>query len=337
MGLASPLALARVFFSFAHGGLVHLGKHLFQLFGNVEQVFGKEVHEGAPPAQGLEGRAYRSTEHDGQTDLLKTLDGSGAILRRLADECGDGSKRTLDEIGASCCVAHFQDAIVVFLLDKLELVHLPQLVAAEFLPGHFHLRKPQQRERADGRRIWRSARRRHPSWWKLRCSWCTAARGLPGNLLARRPACQASVFIEYRCQAPVFIRSAPSTRNPHFVETRADLRVDGATRTPFSARCGQKAGVAGGIAGCLIEPNWENSAGGLPGSWKSTRNPALVRRKPGKGRSGGPTHPQPAPRSCRWPDRGRQPARPARRCSSLYAARPAGARGRERFCSHNSC
>ena len=95
--------------------------------------------------------------------------------------------------------------------------------------------------------------------------------------------------------------------SPHFVETRAGLRVDGAARTPFPAPCGQKAGVAGGFASCRQEPTRENAAGGLPGSAKSTRNTALVRRKPGKGRFGGPIHPQPASCSWRRKFRGKQP------------------------------
>ncbi|HAM15040.1 MAG TPA: hypothetical protein DCP91_04115 [Eggerthellaceae bacterium] len=71
-----------------------------------------------------------------------------------------------------------------------------------------------------------------------------------------------------------------STRNTHFVETRADLRVDGAVGTPIPTSCGQKTGVAGGFASCRQKPSRGNAAGGLPGSAKSTRNTALVRRKP---------------------------------------------------------
>ena len=100
--------------------------------------------------------------------------------------------------------------------------------------------------------------------------------------------------------AKLFAWPVPFTRNPYFMETRADLRVDGTTRMPFLGYCGHEEGVAGGIAVCHQGSTWENVVGGLLGDGKSTRNPALVWRKSGKSRSDGPIHPQPASRSSRW-------------------------------------
>ena len=94
---------------------------------------------------------------------------------------------------------------------------------------------------------------------------------------------------EYRYQAPpIHSKALPFAAGPGPPATRASpdsraaLRVDGAARAGLSATRGHMAGVAGGIPSCRREPTWENAAEGLPGSWKSTRNPALARRNPGE-------------------------------------------------------
>ena len=125
----------------------------------------------------------------------------------------------------------------------------------------------------------------------------------------RRPSRKREIHPQPRPRAPkarkrpILWPHPPATRASR--EAGAAARVDGAAEAPIPAPRGQKAGVTGGIVSCRLGPSRGNAVGNLPKSAKSTRNPALVRRNPGKVAISGPIHPQAAlhgkrGRPCGW-------------------------------------